>query len=227
MPTKAKEYAFQNMTEGSPSADVRNSMVFVGCEVDKRRLIEGMPDHYKMHMVPRDKHQAIMWNPREFKVVAKGYVQFHKSGDHEKYPYGTPSRGLIWVRGHLADDATRSMITIGGMWWLNSWFPMRGDKNTAHRRRVVETTTIPKVEQWIKRQHKANRSVILGGDINSMKWDGELPGMKQVNRGQLDRAWVTRDSGLIVKREHHGPKVGVGNQMRHNSLHLDIIQKGK
>ncbi len=219
--------AGHNMTRGAVTRRVSRAAIGIGQEIDPRRIRTGFPDRYRHWFPPVDRHQSISWDPRRFVVTDRGYVPFHRNGEVEGFPFATPTRGLVYVVGHhprLPDIE----VAVAGMWWLNSWNPAgRHDRHTDHRRRVVEETTLPTVRAWLRRQHAQGRVVIAEGDTNSKAWPGRLPGMRQVKRRGLDRAWISDDRRVRIEGPvTTGPTTGIGTDRRHRSVHLRVELRG-
>lgn len=218
--------AWQNMTEGDPTRALLRADVVLGSEVGRRRWRRGFRGH-GLWLPARDRKQAIAWDG-DVDIQRRGYERFHRSGRAEGWrKIRTPGRGLIWVMEDVGDVE----LVYGGMHWLNSWEPIPAGQNrhTRERRRIVEQHTLPVVRDFIAEHHAKGRIVVLGGDTNSLRWDGDLPGMRQVKSRGLDRAWVSDDPRVKKVRVTRGPKTGVGRQMRHHAVivHLSIRTKEK
>jgi hypothetical protein len=208
--------ATQNMTEGPVTDDLRNCGIAMLQEIDMGKLRSGFPKHFGKYRALRDKHQAIVWDKNLIKMSRRkrGWIRFHRSGEAERFPYGTPARGMLYMKGHLKHDPSIKIVVFS-VWFLNSWNPMRGDQWTPHRRNVVMSRTLPVVRRQIQKWNDEGYLVIGGGDANSIKWDGELPGLKQPWTNGLDRIWLSPEIDVLGKEE--GAKTGVGPQMYHRS----------
>jgi hypothetical protein len=215
--------AGHNMTRGPVTRRVARAAIGIGQEIDARRIRNGFPDRYRHWFPPRDRHQSISWDPRRFVVTDRGYVPFHRNGEAEGFPFGTPARGLVYVVGHHPGLPDLE-VAVAGMWWLNSWNPAcRRDRHTDHRRRVIEETTLPRVRAWLRRQHSRGRIVILEGDTNSKPWPGRLPDLRQVKSRGLDRAWISDDRRIGLDGPvTTGAPTGIGYDRRHRSIHLRV-----
>jgi len=211
------------MTRGPVTRQVARATIGIGQEIDAGRIRAGFPDRYRHWFPPRDRHQSISWDPRRFVVTDRGYVSFHRNGEAEGFPFGTPARGLVYVVGHLQSRPDLE-LAVAGTWWLNSWNPVgRHDRHTDSRRRVVEETTLPAVRTWVRRQHSLGRVVIVEGDTNSRPWPGRLPGLRQVKSRGLDRAWISDDRRIRLDGPvTAGPTTGVGDDRQHRSVHLRL-----
>lgn len=221
--------SIQNCTEGDPTDAIRAADIFIGCEIDHHRVRDGLPGW--RHFFPaRDPHQCISWNPAAFHVDFRGYVRYHRSGTAEHWPIATPARGLIFVRGWHVDQPSVP-VTAWGTWLLNSWWPAgRPDKHTAERRRIVDDLELPVLRQFLNHEHRDGRVTLGGGDMNSLKWHGELPGCEQIKDRGLDRAYLTADDPRIRLRGNvtEGPTTGVGPQKRHKSTLFTVaLKEGK
>lgn len=207
--------SFQNMTEGPPKGRaLRRADLFMGCEVDLKRLRPWINDrNLKFHLPDEDRHQIIVWNPRvlHFEEDAFDYTYFHRSGEHEGWNLRTPARGLLSGPGEVI--RTGDSIEAGTTWVLNSW----GKPNEQRRREIVEETTLPKIKAWVKNSDADIQ--ILTGDFNNFRWAGNLPNMRQIHKKGLDRMYVR---GAQTSRVFEGPVTGVGNDLKHRSLNTRV-----
>lgn len=212
------------MTEGAPKGGaLRRADLFMGCEVDLDKLRPWITRRkLKFYRDPSDPHQIIVWNPRVIQFDDFDYLRFHRSGQAEGWGrLRTPSRGLLVASGHFVK--TGATLDVGTAWFLNSW----GKPIEKRRREIVETTTLPVVRDWVK-QSTADLT-LFAGDLNNIRWQGDLPGMRQIYRAGLDRMYVRGIPAGVHPKISHGPFTGVGNDRKHHSLNtrLPIPTKGK
>src|SRR5215203_287401 len=144
MKTDIKPFVFgtQNMTEGAVTHDLRRCDAGVLQEVPKEHILEaGMRPNVEVWVPKKDKHQALFWDTNWLDMKSTGWTRFHRSGRAEKWPFGSPARGLIWGRGRLVEDPDIKILLFG-LWFLNSWEPMRPDHHTNLRNQIVRKTSI-------------------------------------------------------------------------------------
>lgn len=230
MRTLVRTAGWQNLTEAGLSPKLRSCDLIGVSEAERSKLTKRQEPDLARYFPQRDKKQAILWNPDKIHVVRKGFIVFHHSGEYESDNSSlrvdwdhihTPLRGLAWLVFQL--PKSDQLYGFGEMHWLNSWKPLpRGiDRWTDDRRRIVEETTIPKVLQFVDRLHDAHIPLMLGGDTNSIPWNGALGhDLRQVKSKGLDRAWVTDCKQITDVKISEGPKVGVGNQLKHHGVIL-------
>jgi hypothetical protein len=215
----------QNMTEGAPPKSYWDADVLLLSETNHKLLRQESPEEFDWYFPERDPHQAIGWNSLTFaadknRINGGDYtrtIRFHRSGAAEgwlnrKRPVRTPARFLHEV--DLVHITTDQPFTFGAMWWLNSW------RHERFRRWIVKTTTIPVVRDRMRRCADRGRLGIYGGDTNHVTFDfvGFFDRYRVAFRRGLDHVFWLRSKWLELLEIHHGPKVGVGTQMRHHSL---------
>lgn len=218
-PTWTKEHSliWQNVTEGPMTAELKKADIVFLSEVNLRRLFLGRRG-CKTHRTRRLKGLAISWKKSEFTVVKKGYNVFHLSGKAEKWSFPTPARGMLWVVGYWNDDPNERLQFYWLTWFLNSWFPIKPDRDTAKRKSIVLKRSIPVVEQVLEYALAGRvEGVLGGGDTNSIPWNGHIEGVKLIQGlRSLDRIWA---KGIkFTRHAQKTPKTGVGNDMRHEGL---------
>lgn len=210
------KFGTQNVTEGLLPHDITSCDAAVLQEIDREKVIRQCKvQHMECFIPKRDKHQAMIWNPQWIDMRSTGWTVFHRSGTAEDFPFATPARGMIWGRGRLVEDP-KIKVALFGVWFLNSWEPMRPDHHTHLRNQIVEHKSIPVVMRKIREWQRNDYVVIGGGDANSIKWQGHLGhSLKQPWAHGLDRIWYDNRLNLILK--HEGPITGVGPDMKHAS----------
>lgn len=225
-----KTIVYQNVTEGYMTDDLKKAALIFLAEVSLKRLWFARPwPFFKTIRTRKIAGLAISVKRSEFKIVDSGFRRFHGSGQHEHWDgIATPSRGVLWVVGYWKDDPERRLYAYLVSWFLNSWNPMKPDKWTAERRRIVLELSIPVVESLVrtlKRKEfkvdgktKKISGLLFGGDTNSIRWDGKLDGLHHVWNHGLDRVWEADDISVSFAGET--PKTGQGGQMQHNGIRL-------
>ena len=216
-----------NMTEGPLTADHRRADLFFGQEVNPKTIRREFREiGMKTYIPDRDKHQCLAWDPEVITMTKTGWTRFHFSGEAEDWKFGSPARGLIWGKGYLTQKPSVK-IAAGGWWALNSWG--KDNAEGPARRKIVETTTLPVVKDFIRRMHKQDRTIIMEADANNVRWNGSLPGMTPVAPhlfDDLDRAWVSTLGGLhVLGAPTHpwlGERTGVGPDHQHKSLNFFV-----
>ena len=217
----------QNMTEGPLTPDNRKADLFFGQEVNQplvRREFHKMG--MKTYLPKRDPHQCLAWDPKIITITDTGWDMFHRSAKAEGWKFASPARGLIHARGFLTEHPEHK-IALGGWWPLNSWG--KSNAEGPARRKIVETTSLPVVEDFVRRMHKQDRTIIMQADANNIHWPGHLPGMTPIFGEGLDRMWVSTHGVLHVRPgaglTWHGERTGVGPDHQHESLNAVLSLK--
>lgn len=217
-------FGTQNMTEGTVTRDLSRCKAGVLQEIPSKQVLHsGFAPAIDIWVPAKDKHQALFWDTNWIDMKSTGWTRFHRSGRAEGWPFGTPARGLIWGRGRLVERPDIKVV-IFGLWFLNSWEPMRADHHTHARNQIVRHNSIPIVQNKIKDWQANDYWIIGGGDANSIKWAGHFRhGLKQPWDKGLDRVWYDNRFNMNWKRE--GAETGVGRDMKHGSrlVNLDAV----
>lgn len=210
----------QNITQGPVTPAMRRSHVVLASEVHRGRFRSGFPDRFGVYTPNRAPRLGIAWDRRVVKKVRPGSIRFHNSGADEGWPFPTPARGLAWIRCEVDGDPWVFWTT----WLLNSWHPVRPDHHTAKRRRVVVDLELPVVRRKVAEWDRRRFSQVGGGDMNSVRWDGNLPHLVQVKDDDLDRAYMSELDHLqrrrFLKVRDDLPKTGVGPTMQHHGIQV-------
>lgn len=212
------------MTEGPVTDAVRQADIVVGQEVDDERLRAGLPFPLFARLKPaRETHQAIAWRRSQFKRDGRGRaVLLHRSGKAEGWEgIRTPARFVLIQR--LVHRKTGLRLTVLSVWLINSWAPASAkgrDRFTALRYDIAEDS-LETIERLVDRERADGRSVVMGGDFNSLRADLHFGGLDEVepDRG-LDRIFISRSLSVLSTSE--GPTTGAGNDMRHHSRHARL-----
>ena len=130
------EYGTQNLTEGPVTDALRRCEILSVQEVNQTLFKRQMKETHGVFCPVRDPHQALAWDRDLIKVTRRGWTEFHRSGDENKWdgkagrPFiKSPPRGMAWVEGHYRDHPEQD-IAIFSIWLMNSWLPMERDEWT-------------------------------------------------------------------------------------------------
>lgn len=206
-----------NLTEGDPTRADLESDLFHGCEVGRGVGRPFRQAGFRVYRPLRDRKQILAWDPREIKKIKTSYRRFHRSGTAERWDISTPPRGLLSFQGIVRDEDKK--IAAGGTWVLNSW----GKPEERERLDIVERTTLPVIRKWIEDMEEWGADYIyLMGDMNNVRWGGRnlAPLVQVAGGGELDRILAHPDN---IVRTWHGPKTGVGPDLKHRSLHAEAV----
>lgn len=233
-----KTLIWQNCTEGPMTQELKNADMVLLCEGAPwlTRVGRGIR-RTKQHRNKRLKGLVINWDKEEFVAVEKGHRMFHKSGKAEGWNgIRTPARGILFVIGYWKDDPNKRLYMYAVTHWLNSWLPAgKPDRWTFQRNTIVTETTIPVVEELVEDKKRVGavfngqrvdlEGGLVGGDTNSLPWDGDLIGLRHVDNRGLDRIW--KFGRVAVDYIGHTPKTGRGPQMKHHGEKVKQDIQGK
>lgn len=221
----------QNMTEGPVTDDLHKVDIAFLQEIDRKKLRAGFDrNKFGIYISSLDPHQAIVWRKGTFLPTQKGWLRFHRSAEteldlgHDNWEgIKSPARGMLWMRGYLpgvmsfnGDPKQPQVFSLFDLWLLNSWNPMELDRFSAARRAIVEELALPKIKDKIRDWHDEGAVIFGGGDGNSMKWTGKLPGLTCLWNGDLDRQWYDERFARVMDR-FEGAITGVGPDRKHAS----------
>lgn len=220
-------FGSHNLTEGIPTTADAESDVLVCQEVDRRRTRRGLDGH-RFFFPARDRHQCIAWNPDVFKRDGHGTAfRLHRSGRAEGWPFKSPARYVL--RQWLVHRETGLLLTVFGVWLLNSWDPVRRDEDTAQRMQIG-TASLEVIARKVAVERHDGRIPLVGGDFNSQRARIGFGGLHNAGPARgLDRLFYT-PGPLVLGRTWEGPPTGVGRDMQHHSRHAEFTiatPKGK
>lgn len=111
---------------------------------------------------PDGLQEAIGWNPRRFKLEAKGRLFLHEDGRHYGHPNTTPTRWALWIKGVL--DGVHKVAVINTHLVNNAWgLAIRGERRL---RRKLWRLGWRKVRALRRRLKTAGYAVFIVGDLN-------------------------------------------------------------
>ena len=218
----------QNVTEAALPQAYWAADILILSETNQDLIRRHAPAHWSFYFPAGDSHQVIGWNTETFRlddVMRNGRkrnwatrsFRFHRSGLAEHWKLRTPARWIHEV--DLIHIATGELLTIGAMWWLNSW------RKEKRRWKIIMQRTVPVVKARMARCEARGRLGLYGGDTNHVTFNfrGFFRGFRAAPRFGLDRLFWTRTKRLTLKSLRKGHKIGVGNQLKHESLIAEYV----
>lgn len=207
----------QNLTESPGTPALRDCDALVLQETPSLdRLKDYYGDGWRFLYEPAG-HQAIGWRQDVFQVTGEGKAhRFHGSGQgDERIPDAirTPARFLL--EQPLRHESTGIDLDVFGTWLLNSWRPMRRDRFTEMRERIVLERELPVVQRQFEACRQAGRLGIAEADWNTLRGHIAFPGWQVKPRYGLDRFAWTQDRRLRFLGIAESAATGVGPQRHH------------